>query len=229
MSASARRMRHGPSWFEVNLAALISVALGIALGAAYLAFKPVKKIGEVPKDASLGAVYFIEGVRGYFGEKGVEPKRKAFASGETVTVDEAELNVLFGGPPKPPPAPLPPNTLVQPPPPPPPKELEKLPLNARIHDGKIQFAQVYSYNEYGFTGIFVVQATGSFVKVGGAFQFVPDVFYVGCCPLQRIPYAREWLLKKLLFTDPVPDDLAEAWSKLSEVTIEGSKMMLRRS
>ena len=227
MSASTQRLRRGPSWFEVSLGALLSVALGIVLGAIYLATRPVKKVGDVPKDAPPGSVFYVEGVRGYYGITGVDAKRRAFVKGESMTVDEAELNVLLSGPPKPPPAPLPPNTLVQPPPPPPPKEFEKLPLNARIYDGKIQFAQVYAYNENGFNGTYIVQARGTFVKVGPTFQFVPDEFYAGCCPLQRIPYIREWLMRKILFTDPVPDDIAAAWSKLSDVTIEGSKMRLK--
>ncbi|HXQ81535.1 MAG TPA: hypothetical protein VN775_09500 [Opitutaceae bacterium] len=227
MSPPSRRLQRGPSWFEVSLGAALSVALGVLLGALYMATRPVKKVGEIPKDAPPGSVFYIEGVRGFYGVTGIEAKRKAFVSGESVTVDEAELNVLFGGPPKPPPAPLPANTLVQPPPPPPPKEFEKLPLNARIFDGKIQFAELYAYNDYGFNGVYVVQARGTFVKVGPTFQFIPDEFYAGSCPLQRVPYIREWIMRKILFTYPVPDDIAAAWSKLSDVTIEGSKMRLK--
>jgi hypothetical protein len=226
MSSTSKRLR-GPSWFEVILGALLSVALGVCLGAAYLATRPVKTIGEVPKDAPANAVFYVEGVRGYSATSPVETKRKAFVAGESVTVDEAELNALIGGPPKPPPVPLPKNTLVQPPPPPAPKEFDKSPLNVRIHDGQIQFADIYTVNEYGFSGVLIVQARGEFVKIGDTFEFVPDVFYVGCCPLQRIPLVRTWLLKRLLFTQTVPDDIVAAWSKLSDVTIEGSKLRLK--
>jgi len=226
MSAAARHYR-GPSWSEVTIGALLSVALGIVLGALYLAVKPVKKLGEAPKDAPAGTVSYVEGVRGYYTAAAVEAKRRAFVAGGTVMVDEAELNVLLGGPVKPPPAPLPANTLVQPPPPPAPKEFDRTPLNVRISEGRIQFATTYSINESWFSGSVIVQARGGFAKTGAAFAFVPDEFYIGCCPLQRIPYVREWLMSKLLFTDPVPDDIAQAWSKLSDVTIEGSKMRLR--
>ncbi|HMD60807.1 MAG TPA: hypothetical protein VKG78_05230 [Opitutaceae bacterium] len=227
MSAKIPGLERSPSWFEVSLGALLSVALGIVLGALYLALKPVKKLGEAPKDALSSTVTYVDGVRGYYTSAAVDAKRKAFVAGKSVTVDEAELNVLFSGPVKPPPAPLPPNTLVQPPPPPAPKEYDKTALNVRISDGRIQFASTYSFNEYGISEIVVVQTRGGFARNGPTFEYVPDAFYVGCCPLQRIPYVREWLLKKLLFTDPVPDDIAAAWSRLSDVTIEGSKLRLR--
>ena len=220
------RRNRGPSWFEVTLGAVLSVVLGIVLGGVYLATRPVKKLGEIPKDSPPGAVYFVEGTRGYYDNDSVETKRKAFVSGESVTVDEAELNIISAGPVKPPPPPPPKNTLVQPPPPPPPKEHDETPLNVRIHDGKIQFAVTYTVNENGFNASLVVQARGEFVKNGSTFEFVPDEFYIGCCPLQRLPYLREWLMKKTLFTQPIPEDIIGAWSKLSDVSIEGSKMRL---
>ena len=74
----------------------------------------------------------------------------------------------------------------------------------------------------------VVQARGAFAKDGRRFRVRARTCSTSaCCPLQRIPYVREWLLNKLLFTDPVPDDIAAAWPKLSDVTIEGSKLRLK--
>ncbi len=226
MSFLSRRQRP-PTWAEVILGALLSVALGIVLGAIYLATRPVKAVGEVPKDAAPSAVFYVEGIKGYSSTSPAQAKKKAFLDGESVTVDEAELNVLFSGPTKPPPAPAPKNTLAQPPPPPPTKEYDVAPINVRIHDGKIQFAEVYTVNEYGLNTNLVVQARGDIVKNGDEFEFVPDVFYVGCCPLQRIPYVRSWLLKKLLFAQPFPADLAAAWAKLTDVSIDGSKLRLK--
>jgi hypothetical protein len=227
MSTSIKHLRHGPTWFEVSLGAALSVVLGVVLGAGYLASRPVKIIGDIPKDAPPGTVYYVQGVRGYYATSPLDEKRRAFVAGESVTLDEAELNVLFGGPVKPPPPPLPANVLVQPPPPPPPKEFDKSPVNVRIHDGKIQFSDTYTVNKNGFTGTMIVQVRGEFVKIGSTFEFVPDVFYAGSCPLQRIPFVREWLMKELIFTDPIPEDLAAAWTKLSDVTIEGSKLRLK--
>jgi hypothetical protein len=226
MSPRIKRL-HGPSWIEVTLGAVLSVALGVVLGAAYLALRPVKAVGDVPKDAPAGAIYYIAGARGYSATSQIEAKRKAFLEGESVTVDESELNILFSGPAKAPPPPPPPNTLVQPPAPPAPKEFDRSTINVRIHDGKIQFAEVYTINEYGYNGTLIVQARGEFVKNGSTFEFVPDEFYIGSCPLQRIPYIREWIMRKLLFTQPVPEDIAAAWDKLSDVAIEGSKLRLK--
>jgi hypothetical protein len=226
MSLIPKRHR-SPTWFEVLLGAALSVALGIVLGGIYLATRPVKVVGDIPKDAAPTAVYYIQGVKGYYATSPVEAKKKAFLEGESVTFDESELNVLAGGPAKPPPPPTPKNTLVQPPPPPPIKEYDIAPLNVRIHDGKIQFAEVYTLNEYGFSGSIVVQARGGITKNGDTFEFEPDVFYVGCCPLQRIPVVRSLLLNKLLFVNPFPPDLVEAWSKVADVTLEGSKLRLK--
>ena len=225
--SAAQRLTRGPSWGEVIFGAVLSAALGIVVGAFYLAIKPVKRLGELPKDAPPGSVAYVEGVRGYYTSAAVEAKRRAFAAGGSVLVDEAEINVLLSGPMKPPPAPLPANMLVQPPAPPAPKEFERSPLNVRISDGTIQFASTYTVNESWISYSVIVQARGTFAKVGSTFAFVPDVFYVGCCPLQRIPYVREWVMNRLLFTEPIPDDVAEAWSKLADVSIEGSKLRLK--
>jgi hypothetical protein len=97
----------------------------------------------------------------------------------------------------------------------------------RIHDGKIQFAEVYTMNDYGISASVIVQASGDLVKNGDTFEFEPDSFYVGCCPLERIPVIRGWLIKKILFVNPLPTDLVEARSKLGEATLEGSKLRLK--
>jgi hypothetical protein len=224
MSAKHKKLK-APSWVEVGLGAFLSVVLGVALGAAYLVFKPVIKAKDIPKDAPSGAVYYLEGARDFTKSADADAARKTFADGGSVSVDEGELNMLLGesgktdsdaskAPAKGAPAP---ND----------KMLDMSSLNCRIRDGKIQFADTVSFNVFGITGSVIVQSTGEFDKEGSEFEFVPDTLDVGGCPLHRFPFIRGIILKKLLFAQPVPDDIAAAWSKLINVTIDGSTLHLR--
>jgi hypothetical protein len=129
----AELVRGGPR------APFLSVVLGIVLGAAYLVTKPVKKVTEIPKDAPAGAVYYIEGTRTSNKTPDVETKRRPSCRGSPSTVDEGELNILGGrsGQAAPPlRRPSPATSLRLPPLP----RSTTRPLNVRIHDGKIQFA-----------------------------------------------------------------------------------------
>jgi hypothetical protein len=218
---SAKKSQKAPSTFEVALGAALSVALGCALGAVLLVMKPVLKVKEIPKDPQANAVYFIEGNRDFNRTNEVTEKRKAFAGGESVDLSEGELNVLFSAIAKPAAATKPGEK------PPEPKAVDIGGLNARIHDGKLQLSDTVTLSFFGATGAFIVQATGTVEKGGSGFEFVPETFYVGGCPVQRLPVVKDILLKKLLLAQPVPDDLSAAWPKLAAVSIEGSTLRLK--
>jgi hypothetical protein len=223
------KAQRGPTWFEVGLGAFLSAILGVAVGAAYMVSRPVLKVTAIPKDAAANAVFYIEGSRSTGRSADVAEKRKAFTDGESVSVEEGELNALIG-------------TVSQPEAPKPKaaKPGDKAPaapgsermvepgtLNARIKAGKIQFGDTVTFNVFGFSPSVIVQATGVFTKRGPVFEFDPETFYVGGCPAQRLPFVRDFLMRKLLFSQPAPDDLAAAWSKLSDVSIEGSTLRLK--
>jgi hypothetical protein len=221
MSAKSKNLK-APSWFEVGLGAVLSVVLGCAVGAALLVMHPVQKVKEIPKDAPAGAVYYIEGSRDFNRTEEVTEKRKALAGGESVEVSEGEINVFLGAISKPAaaapkPGEKPPDT----------KALDVGGLNARIHDGKLQLADTVTVNLFGASGSFIVQATGGFENRGGGVEFVPESFYVGGCPVERLPVVRDILLKRLLLAQPVPDDLAAAWPKLASVSVEGPMLRLK--
>ena len=115
----ARELR-GPGLVEIIFSVVLSLLLGVVLGAAHLVFKPVEKKTEKelasaqPAMASLlyRSVQFVEGTNA--GGADWRTKQQAFVSGTPggITFSEGELNTLIATlvpPPKPaaPPAPEP--------------------------------------------------------------------------------------------------------------------------
>ena len=107
------------------------------------------KVAAIPKDAPASAVYYIEGARDFNKSTEVEEIRKSFLAGRSVHRPRASSTSCSG-------------RLRQPPPPWPapaaaqaaaggPEALRAGPLNARIHDGKIQFADTATINALGIT------------------------------------------------------------------------------
>jgi hypothetical protein len=232
MLRKVKSSRKGPSWFEVGLGAFLSVILGIALGIALLASKPVSKVTEIPKDPPPGAVYYIEGSRDFNKTPEVEEKRKSFVAGESISVEEGELNILLSAGEKPAAAPAaapakPGDKAPDAPPTAPSKLLDVGTLNARIHEGHIQFAAPVTVTAFTVSATVIVQTTGTFLQRGSGFVFDPDSIYVGGCPVSRVPVLRELVLSKLLFVQPVPADIAASWSRLAAVTIDGSTLKLK--
>jgi hypothetical protein len=224
MSAK-KKLAKGPSWVEVGLGAFLSIVLGTALGAAYLILKPVSKVTAIPKDAPSGAIYYIEGQHDFSNASASEDLRKSFVAGETVTVPEGILNGFLSDLGKPATAAADPSG--KPAAAPPPKLFDTSALNARMYDGKIQFADTVTVNVLGVSMSVIVQETGTFSKHGATFGFDPDTFYVGGCPMQRFLFLRDYVQNKLLFAQPVPADLAAAWSKLTDVSVSGAGLVLK--
>ncbi len=224
-----KKEKAGPGWAEVILGAILAVALGAVLGAAYMVNLPVKKVTAIPKDAPAGAIFYIEGSKD-MSMSGVTEKRRLLDAGETVEVDEGEMNALFGSLVKesaPAPAPSKPGDKGPPPASANAKLLETSALNARIKDQKIQFGDTATITLFGVSDAVIVQATGTFEKGSSGYEFEPESIYVGGCPVQRLLFLRGWIMNKLLFTSRAPDDLAAAWSKLSDVSIDGTKLRLK--
>jgi hypothetical protein len=215
------RSHYGPSWIEVILGAVLSIVLGVLLAAGYFVFKPVTKVKELPKEPAAGTVYYIEGSRDYSNARRLVAKQKFFLKGGSVVVNEDEINaaaspvsapVTPGSEPAPAPA-----TMVTPGSP-----------NFRIHDGMVQISVPVRLKVdlvYVDTTV-LVQATGGFLRRGSTFVFVPKTVLVGSCPVDRIPRAVEFVMKKIYDVQPVPEDIAAAWAKLADVTVEGTTLRL---
>jgi hypothetical protein len=215
------RANYGPSWAEVILGAILSLLLGIVLAAAYFVAKPVTLVKELPKEPAVGTVYYIEGSRDYGNARRLIAKEKFFVKGGSIVVNEDELNAAASpvtAPVAPGSAPTPPPTTVFTPGPP----------NFRIHDGVVTIAVPVRvrYELFALDQIVLVQATGSFLRRGDTFAFVPQTMYVGSCPVERIPRAVDWVLSKVYAVQPIPADIAASWARLTDVTIEGRTLRL---
>ena len=100
--------------------------------------------------------------------------------------------------------------------------------NFRIHDGALQITVPVriKYDLVSLDTTVLVQATGNFARRGDTIAFVPKTMFVGSCPVQRLPRAVDFIMKKFYETQPIPADIAAAWAKLAEVTVEASTLRL---
>jgi hypothetical protein len=218
------RALHGPGWGEVIVGAVLSLVLGVVLGAVLLILKPVVVAKEVPKEPAPGAVYYVEGSRDASKARQVLAKRKAFVDGQSVRVTEEEVNTLADASAankaaakpgdKAAPAPAPTGMIAPGTP------------NVRIRNGVMQVGVPVTVSVFGFDQKLIVQARGGFAKEGETFVFEPNEVYLGSCPVQRLPFLNSLIRKKVLAAQSIPEDIATAWSKLSNVTIEGNAVNL---
>jgi len=98
--------------------------------------------------------------------------------------------------------------------------------NFRIRDGLVQIAVPVTINLLGLDQHVFAIGTGTFVKKDGGFAFEPATLQLGTCPFQRIPFAAGLIGKKFLNAKAVPEDIAGAWGKLADVTVDGSTLKL---
>jgi hypothetical protein len=234
MSKKLDRATHGPGWIEVIFGAVLSAILGAVLGAILLILKPVEVVKDLPKetDRDPKVVYYVEGSHDIGKGRQAQAKRKAFAEGQSVTVTEDELNSLAapatGTSATPKPAVKPkakPGEKGAPEAPPEDTFVTGAP-NFRVREGTLQFAVPVTVNALGASRDVIVQTRGGFVKKGEVFVFEPDVFFIGSCPLQRVPFVVDYVRGKFVSAQPIPEELKASWLKLASVAIEGNALKL---
>src|SRR5882757_8293221 len=103
---------YGPSMTEVALGAVLGLIVGVLAACAYLVFKPVSQVKEMPKEVSRSVVYYIPGSESSAKAKGWQAKQKQFLSNPTFSFDlvEDDLNAwasTLAAPAAPPPVPKP--------------------------------------------------------------------------------------------------------------------------
>lgn len=227
MSSSVRRAAMGPSWSEVLFGAVLSALLGAVVGAVLLVLRPVTAEKDDPKEPKPGVVYYIEGTRDSNRGSAAAQKRTGFASGQSVSVNEDELNALLAGGPG---ADRPRADAAKGP-----EAGKAAPAaeagwvsvgkpNVRIRNGVMQIAAPVTVNALGLR--LTAQGRGGFVKRGEQFVFAPAELYLGSCPLQRIPVLGSLVAAGLVSGTSIPDDLRAAWARARQVTIEGNALRI---
>ncbi len=217
------RSKYGPGMGEVVLGAVLSLILGAMVALGILISRPALTVKEIPKDRPLGAVYYIEGTKGGDAGKQWMRKRQLLTEGTTVSLNEDELNLWIGtvagvraaaagAGQKAASAPL----------------IELGTPNFRIRNGAMQVASPCTVNLDWFSIKFpvLVQVIGHFAKRGDAFVLTPDQFYVGSCPLHKVPVLGELLYQVLVMKEKAPPEIAAAWKKLAGVSIDGNTLKL---
>ena len=212
-----------------------------AIGAVYLLTG-----GQKPKEAPKNTVYFLSGSQDANKAKAWKTKQQKFlgtGAGEIIlTEDELNAWALSLGAPASTTGPAPKGAPAKPGAPPPAKPgappvaptpaaapgglITPATPNFRLHDGKMQITVKCTVNVAGFTADFLVVTVGGFRKENDHFTFVPETFYLGSCPLHRLPATVAPVMKKIIDAATVPDEVRAAWAKLSDISFVNGMLKL---
>jgi hypothetical protein len=216
MNKNVQRAMYGPGIVEVVFGAALSLALGMVLAGLYLVLKPVAVVDKLPAadKREEGMVYYVQGEKGE-GEGGqLLRKQQLFLEGRSVILNEAELNTWMA------------SSNSAPKKPADPKAPAANELNFHLDRGVLQIGLPYTLDLLGLSGAVIIQMQGAFEKEGDEFVYEPSTIYIGSLPAQRIPILLTLLKKKLYSAQELPDDLAAAWKKLANVSIQGNVLRL---
>jgi hypothetical protein len=216
MNKKVQRALYGPGIVEVLLGAVLSLALGMILAGLYLVFKPVAVVNKLPTadKREEGMVYYVQGAKGSGEGSQLLRKQQLFLEGSSVVLNEYELNTWMASS----------NDASKKPVDP--KAPAANQLNFHISKGVLQIGIPYTVDLLGLNGAVIIQTQGTFVKEGDEFVYEPSTIYIGSLPAHRIPILLTVLKKKMYSAQELPDDLAAAWKKLANVSIEGNLLRL---
>jgi hypothetical protein len=216
MNKKVQRALYGPGIVEVLLGAALSLVLGVVLAGLYLVFKPVSVVDKLPPadKREEGMVYYVQGAKGEGMGGQLLRKQQLFLEGSSVVLDENELNTWMA------------SSNAAPKKPADPKAPVANVLNFHIEKGVLQVGLPYTVDLLGLSGAVIIQMQGAFAKEGDQFAYEPSAIYIGSLPAQRIPILLTLLKKKIYSTQELPDDLAAAWKKLANVSIEDTRLRL---
>ncbi len=223
--SSIDRHSRGPSWIEVILGAVLSLILGVVIGALLLVVKPVIEIRDTAKaaDRDPQKMYFTPGNKDGSKGRAALAKRESFVQGQSVTVIEDELNALAAASTA---APAPVAGKAPEKPAATTDTIAGGPVNFRIRNGTFQVGVPVTVSVMGVSSKVIVQSQGGFAKEGEQFAYVPETFYIGALPLQKLPMAAGYVRDKFLSPQTIPADIQTAWAKLANVSVEGNALKL---
>ncbi|HEY4299413.1 MAG TPA: hypothetical protein VGM73_00985 [Candidatus Didemnitutus sp.] len=237
---------YGPSTTEVALGAVLGFVVGVLVAVVYLVGKPVQRVPVVPKDAVANVVYFIPGNENSVRGRAWQAKMKTLTNGGEVSFSEEELNAYAAtldpapgddkaaGDKKPAPKPAKPAAAK----PGEPKGAE-VKQNADfftasgvnfhiLKNDKLQISLKCAINYYGIGTDTYVLATGVFTRSGNGYIFDPETFYLGSCPLHKLPVGEAFITARILNSLKLPDN-ARAWEKITSIRIEGGQLKITTS
>ncbi len=219
MNKKVQRALYGPGIVEVVFGAVLSLALGMVLAAGYLVFKPVSVVDKLPTEDKReeGMVYYVQGAKGEGQSGQLLRKQQLFLEGRSVVLNEYELNTWMASSNNAPKKPDDPKDAKAP---------AANELNFHISKGVLQIGLPYTVDLLGLSGAVIIQTQGTFAKEGDVFVYEPSTIYIGSLPAQRIPILLSLLKKKIYAAQELPDDLAAAWKKLADVSLEGNVLRL---
>jgi hypothetical protein len=230
MAGKIEKALYGPSMTEVVLGAILGLLAGVLVACAYLVFKPVPTVRELPKDRPRGMVYYIPGASGNSRGAAWFAKQKQFLSGKSVQLVEDELNGWVAGTVKLDAPPAPSNNAKAPGAPAAAGASNAIftpsKPNFKIANDKLQIGMMCTLNWYGMMTDVVLQSTGTFTKDGDHYVYKPETLYLGSCPLHLLPGASNLLMSHIISTGKVPDEFRDAWYKLNDVEVRGGELKL---
>ena len=240
---------YGPSTFEVALGALLGLLVGVLAACVFLIFKPVRTVKELPKEPEIGAIYYIAGKVDTSRGRSWTDKQRQFISGASVNLTEEEVNAwavtldpdfaskaAAAAKPAPPPAkPVPGKKPAAPTPPPAAASAPKATPTGffnvsspifRLAGNQLQIASTVTLNFYGTTFDVMLVATGGFVRDENHIVFRPEKYYLGSCPLHRIPMLAKPVTTRFYAAQKVTEELQVAWEKVTAVTVENGLLRI---
>lgn len=232
VSRKIERAKHGPSVLEVFLGAALSLVLGVAAALVYLIVQPVQIGLPDSKAEPMGPVTYVKGTQDEDHGKQWLRKKQLFTEGTSVDLNEDELNawITAGTEPEPPKA-------ADTKPPAPGKPAEPAAASKLIQFGTPNFRIANKMLQIGTEGeidldmvgikrSLILQTSGRFVKTAGGIAFVPEQFYIGSCPLHKLPGVASFVFNHVMAEVKIPEDIAAAWKKLATVSIQENSLLL---
>lgn len=217
-SKQIERELYGPSLFEVTLGATLSLLLGAGLAAGYLAAQPVEKVRAMPREPDPEKVYYVTGsARSSLGKQWLRKKQILTETGEVrIELNEDELNTWLGST----------KTNTD-------KEesggiITAQKINFRLRDNALQVGLPCDISVVGFAHSLVIQTRGGFESDGDRFHYRPNEIMVGQLTAHRFPLIGGFVVGRLFAGHDIPEDLEDTWDSLSEVSVEGDKLVLVR-
>lgn len=222
--SSRGRKPAGPGPVEISVAAVLSLLLGVLVGVASLALQPVEVVKELPpkSDRPRGVVYHVEGRRDFSAQAEAVRKRQLFMGGQSVSLTEQELNLLF--------SPAKPGAAG--------KQAARQEVviggafavgepNVRLADGLIQLAAPVRLAVPDLGLRLLVQIRGRMARRPEGFVFDPSEIYLGSCPLGALPFITGLVRSRLGTLDVIPEDLRANWLRLADANVDGGLLRLR--